>query len=117
MDVVGRILIIDDEPRWIEFAKGSLSKFVIDIASDAESALARLEHASYDLIIASSRRLDVLEVIAKQYPDKNNVLVATVRPTSREAISAYRLGALDYFVKTFLPGEVEDKVNGVIKKT
>ncbi len=115
MDVEGRILIIDDEPRWIEFAKGTLSKFTIDIAPDIESALDKLERDRYDLIIASSRRLDALEAVAEQYPDKKMV-VATVRPTPREAISAYRLGALDYFVKSFLSSDVVAKVSRFIKK-
>lgn len=115
MSTKGRILIIDDEPRWIEFAKGALDKFVIEVAPDLETALAKLEDNRYDLIIASSRRLNVLEVIAERYPDKRRV-VATVRPTTREAISAYRLGALDYFAKSFLPDDVSDKVSEAIKK-
>jgi DNA-binding NtrC family response regulator len=115
VSAVGRILIIDDEPRWIEFAKDALEKFKIEIAPDLETALAKLEDNRFDLIIASSRRLSVLEVIAERYPDKRMV-VATVRPTTREAINAYRLGALDYFAKSFLPRDVANKVNEAISK-
>jgi DNA-binding NtrC family response regulator len=115
MGIKSRILIIDDEPRWIEFAKGALEGFSIEVAPDLETALAKLEDNRYDLIIASSRRLHVLEVIARQYPDKRAV-VTTVRPTTREAINASRLGALDYFAKSFLSGDVADKVDEVISK-
>ena len=115
MSMKGRILIIDDEPRWIEFAKGALERFSIEVAPDLETALAKLEDNRYDLIIASSRRLNVLEIIAQRYPDKRTV-VATVRPTTREAINAYRLGALDYFAKSFLSGDVADKVDEAIRK-
>ena len=115
MSVQGRILIIDDEPRWIEFAKGALDRFSIEVAQDTETALAKLEDNCYDLIIASSRCLHVLEIVAERYPDKRMV-VATVRPTTREAISAYRLGALDYFAKSFLSRDVTDKVNEAIRK-
>ena len=115
MSIKGRILIIDDEPRWIEFAKGALERFSIEVAPDLETALAKLEDNRYDLIIASSRRLNVLEIITQQYPDKRTV-VATVRPTTREAINAYRLGALDYFAKSFLSCDVADKVDEAINK-
>ena len=87
-----RILIIDDEPRWIEFAKSDLNKFEIVVAPDTKTALAELEADQFDLVIASSRRLDVLEVIAQKYSDRR-VVVTTVQPTTQEALVAYRLGA------------------------
>ena len=59
----GRILIIDDEPRWIDFAKSDLSKFEIVVARDIETAIDELEADQFDLVIASSRRLDMLDTI------------------------------------------------------
>ena len=108
-----RILIIDDEPRWIDFAKNDLSKFEIVVALDAETALAELEANLFDLVIASSRRLDALEIIAKRYSDKR-VVVTTVQPTTHEALAAYRLGALRYFAKSFGRQDLLDRVREVI---
>ncbi len=95
-----RILLIDDEPRWINFAKSDLSKFEIVVVPDTKTALAELETGQFDLVIASSRRLDTLEAIARKYTDKR-VVVTTVQPTTQEALAAYRLGAIRYFTKSF----------------
>lgn len=108
-----RILIIDDEPRWIEFAKSDLDKFEIVVAPDTKAALAELEVDQFDLVIASSRRLDVLAVIAQKYSDKR-VVVTTVQPTTQEALAAYRLGAMRYFAKSFGHQDLFERVREVI---
>lgn len=108
-----RILVIDDEPRWIEFAKSDLSKFEIVVAPDTETALAELEADQFDLVIASSRRLDVLEVIAEKHSDKR-VVVTTVQPTTQEALVAYRLGAMRYFAKSFGRQDLFNRIREVI---
>lgn len=108
-----RILIIDDEPRWIEFAKSDLNNFEIVVALDTDTAIAELEADRFDLVIASSRRLDVLEIIAEKYSDKQ-VVVTTVQPTTQEALMAYRLGARRYFAKSFGPQDLFERIRDVI---
>jgi len=107
------ILIIDDEPRWIDFAKSDLNKFEIVVAPDTEIALTELEADQFDLVIVSSRRLDALEAIAEKYSDKR-VVVTTVQPTTQEALAAYRLGAMRYFAKSFSHRDLSDRVEEVI---
>lgn len=114
--MTARILIIDDEPRWIDSARCSLgTTFEVEVATDLEEALAKLKKDRYDLIVASSRRLDVLEAISKKFPAKR-VVVATGQPTTREAITMYRFGVLDYFAKDFRREIVSDKVREAIQK-
>jgi len=108
-----RILIVDSEIRWINFAKQDLDKFEIVIAPDSETALADLKADQFDLVIASSRRLDVLEVIAEKYSDKR-VVVTTMQPTTQEALTAYRLGASRYFAKSFGNQDLLERVKEVI---
>lgn len=60
-----RILIIDNEPRWLNFAKSDLDKFEIIVAPDADTALAELKKDQFDLVIASSSNLDVLSITAQ----------------------------------------------------
>ena len=108
-----RVLIIGDEPRWIDFVKSDLSKFEIVVAPDTETALAELEANRFDLVIASSRRLDALEIIARKYSDKR-VVVTTVNPTTQEALTAYRLGAIRYFAKSFSRRDLFNRVRDVV---
>jgi DNA-binding NtrC family response regulator len=111
-----RILIIDDEPRWLDFARDNLkAKFEVEVATNLKTALAKLQKDRYDLIIASSRHLDALKAISAQYPDKRFV-VATGQPTTRESITMYRLGALDYFAKDFRREVVFQKIYEAIQK-
>ena len=92
-----RILIIDDEPRWISFVRNNLGTlFEVEVATNLKVALTKLRENHYKLIIAGSRCLDILQIFNKKYPEKRFV-VATGQPTTREAIDVYRLGALDYF--------------------
>ena len=108
-----RILIIDNEPRWLDFAKNDLDKFEIVVASDSPAALSELKDDQFDLVIASSNNLDVLKEIAEKFSDKR-VVVTTVRPNTREALDAYRLGAMRYFPKSFSPRNLLDHVRAVI---
>jgi DNA-binding NtrC family response regulator len=114
--MIARILIIDDEPRWLEFARHGLgTKFEIDVATDLRTALARLKENKYDLIIASSRCTGVLETIRRRYPEKRMV-VATGQPTTSEAIDMYRFGAMDYFAKDLRVEVVSEKIREAINK-
>jgi DNA-binding NtrC family response regulator len=108
-----RVLVIDDEPRWIRFVENDLRGSEIVVAQNANTALDELEEDQFDLVIASSRRLDVLETIAEKYADKK-VIVTTVHPTTREALTAYRLGAKRYFAKSFGSCDLFDRVKEFI---
>jgi DNA-binding NtrC family response regulator len=108
-----RILLVDDEPRWINFAQDDLAKFEIVVARDAATALAELAADRFDLVIVSSRRLDVLKIISQKHPDKR-VIVMTIQPTNREALTAYRLGAMRYLPKSFGNHDLLHRVEEII---
>jgi DNA-binding NtrC family response regulator len=111
-----RILIIDSDPSWIEFAKSKLGKlFDVEVATDLETAMAKLEENRYDLVITSSGRMNVLEIIRKEHP-KKRVVVATQQSSVPEAIHTYRLGALDYFEKDLRQEVVSQKIQEAIRK-
>jgi len=95
-----RILIIDNEPRWINFAKSDLGGFDIVIAPDIDTAIKELEKDQFDLVIASSGYLAILEDISKRFSDKQ-VVVTTVKPSTQEALDAYDKGAIGYITKSF----------------
>jgi DNA-binding NtrC family response regulator len=108
-----RILIIDNEPRWLDFVKSDLHNFEFVIAPDAETALVELKKDKFELVINSSNNLEILETILKEYSVKH-VIVTTVRPSTREARDAYRLGAIRYFPKSFNPQNLFNHVKEVI---
>ncbi len=108
-----RILIIDDEPRWIDFVKNDLSRFEIVVASTIEEALKQLEDDQFDLVIASSGHLDIIKEIGEKYADKR-VIVTTVRPNTQEALNAYRLGAVRYFPKSFGSEDLLNRVRELL---
>jgi DNA-binding NtrC family response regulator len=110
------ILTIDDEPKWLAFIREQLGKmFNVEVASNLEATLSLLNKKTFDLIIASSRRQDVLKAINENYPQER-VIVATGQPTTKEAIETYRLGALDYFPKDFRAEVISAKVQEALQK-
>ncbi len=108
-----RILIIDDEPRWINFARNALNTFEVVVAADIEKAVAELEAGQFDLVIASSLRLEILEIIRQKFPDKR-VVVTTVQPTTQEALAAYRMGAIRYFPKSFSSQDLLSQITDIV---
>jgi DNA-binding NarL/FixJ family response regulator len=114
-NIIIRILIIDSEPRWIEFAKRDLGIFQIVVAKTEEEAIAELEEDQFDLVIASAASLDILKIISEKYSEKK-VVVTTVQPTTQEALQAYRLGAIRYFPKSFSQQDLLNSVKEVLPK-
>lgn len=108
-----RILIIDDEPRWINFAKHNLTSFEVVAVPNAEKALIQLKNRQFDLVIASSRQLSALETIKESYTEKPMV-VTTVDPSSQEAREAYHLGARSYFTKSFNHKDLLEQIEGAV---
>ncbi len=108
-----RILIVDNEPRWINFVTSTLDTYDIVVASDMMEALKELEDDHFELVIASSRCLDILEIIRERFADKQ-VIVTTIRPTTQEALEAFRKGAARYFTKTFNTQELLSHINDLI---
>jgi DNA-binding NtrC family response regulator len=110
-----RILIIDNEPRWIEFAQQDLVSFEIVVAHTDEEARAQLEQDQFDLVIASAGSIEILDLIAAHYSEKT-VVVTTVRPSTQEALRAYRSGAVRYFSKSFGHQDLLNNVKDVLPK-
>jgi DNA-binding NarL/FixJ family response regulator len=113
--VLVRILIIDSEPRWIEFAKRDLGVFEIVVAKTEEEAIAQLDEDQFDLVIASAASLEILKVISEKYSEKK-VVVTTVQPSTQEALQAYRMGAIRYFPKSFSQQDLLNNVKEVLPK-
>lgn len=109
-----RILIVDDEPRWLDFAQRDLAgQYEVDTATDTPTAVNKILARRYDLVIVSARRLDAVERIRRECTDQP-IIVTTLQQTTQEAARAYRLGAARYFSKSFGPSDLYRRVSELI---
>lgn len=99
-----RILVIDDEPRWIDFIQKQFGAFEIVIARSEEEAACRIHENRFSLVIANARWLNALKGMGKAFSQKysDKTVVVTVKPSIDEALQAYQVGAL-YTPKSFNP--------------
>ncbi|HET9334736.1 MAG TPA: sigma-54 dependent transcriptional regulator [Gemmatimonadota bacterium] len=102
-----RILVVDDE-ETIRMALGELLRsegHAVREAADGGEALAALEGAPADLVLADLRMpgmdgMRLLEAVRSGFPDSLVVLI-TAQGDERTAVQALKLGAYDYVPKPF----------------
>ena len=104
-----RILIVDDENQMRLSLSLILQKhnYRVDMAADAEEALARLGAHEYDLMFLDLNMpglsgIELLEEVHRLYPHMP-VLILTAHAALDSAIQAVRLGARDYLLKPIEP--------------
>ena len=101
---MARVLVVDDEPSVQESLRMVLKGVCdVDVASDADEALARAAAAPPDLIL-----LDLvmpgrsgLDVLAELPEPKPPVVVLSATRTLDTAVEAMKRGAVDYVTKPF----------------
>lgn len=100
-----RVLYIDDDPGLARLVQRTLVArgYEVEIASDAETGLARLAQPGIDLIaldhhLPGQTGLDLLPAI-RELPDAPPVIYVTGSEDSRVAVAALKAGAVDYVWK------------------
>ena len=102
-----RVLVVDDEAsiRDLLAKTLALAEYDVDVAPDGRSALERMRHVPYDLLIADLKMpgMDGLTVIreAKRYKADLPVIIITGFSTESSAIEAVNLGVAGYLTKPF----------------
>jgi len=121
-----RVLVVDDDQRvrtmvcWQLEADG----FVVTEADDGVAALAQIEHNRPDLVVLDLslpgvggldvlRRVREAEGAAVPLP----VIVLSGRSGETDRIIGLDLGADDYLVKPFSPGELAARVRSVLRRS
>ncbi len=101
----GRILVVDDEADIRESLETllSLEGYQVDLAQNAAEAIARFDHALYDLILLDlmlpdRSGMEVLEDIRRR-DHETPVFLITAFGSVEVAVDALKLGANDYFSK------------------
>ena len=111
-----RILIVDDESSMREMLRIVLKRdgYEVTVAENGKQAIAALEQDPVDLLLSDIRMPDVsgVEVLraAKELNSDIVVFMMTAFASTETAVEAMRLGAVDYFTKSFSMDELRLKV-------
>lgn len=118
---MSKILVVDDEPSVLSSIADMLSEQGYDVitADRGETALQRLEGDDPDLLICDIQMpgmngLDAFRILRKSHP-KLPVILMTAYGTTESAIEATKLGAFDYQLKPFDPGEMLQTVSRALE--
>ncbi len=119
--VKARLLIADDDWSAREVISNILTSegFAVETASDGEEAIAKLDQATYDLLITDLKMpkvegIQVLQHLAERHLSTIGI-VATGYGSIESAIAAMRLGAFDYLTKPFHIDEIRHVVNRALE--
>ncbi|MRR06154.1 MAG: sigma-54-dependent Fis family transcriptional regulator [Deltaproteobacteria bacterium] len=117
-----RILVVDDEISMREFLGILMERegYRVDLAESAESAITRLQSASYDLVISDVKMpgmdgLALLSQVKNLSPD-TAVIMVTAFSTAEYAVEAMKLGAYDYIAKPFNVEEIRIIVRNALDR-
>ena len=117
-----RILVVDDEEKITHVIRAYLEKegFAVETAADGMHALQLAQNRDYALIV-----LDLMlpglsgEEVTKRLRRAGNavpIIMLTAKGAEEEKILGLGLGADDYIVKPFSPGELVARVMAVLRR-
>jgi DNA-binding response OmpR family regulator len=111
-----RILVVDDEPRILEFVARGLEAegFAVDSAGDGAAALEAAERVAYDVVVLDLLlpRLDGLTVLRelRQRRPRLPIVILSARSDLATKLRGFQLGASDYLAKPFSLDELIARV-------
>jgi diguanylate cyclase (GGDEF)-like protein len=116
------MLIVEDEPRYLESTRLLLAQHVqaIDTAITAGQSFALLMQNSYDLALLDLHLPDgngheIMAYIREHQPDCR-VIIASGDSQIDAAIKSLRMGAYDYLRKPYEPEDLINTVRNVVRK-
>ena len=117
-----RILLVEDEHALASVLKHGLQEhgYAVDVAGDAEEALAFAESEPYDLIVLDVMLpdLDGFSVCRRLRAMRSSVpvLMLTARDSVEDRVVGLDSGADDYVVKPFDPRELLARVRALLRR-
>ena len=122
MEETLRILVVDDETIVTEVIERYLRRegYQVDVAADGQHGLDLARSLAPDLIVLDVMlpRLDGLEVCRRLRAESNvPIILLTAKGEETDKILGLGLGADDYVVKPFSPGELVARVKAVSRRT
>ena len=117
-----RILVVDDDGDVRSVLARSLGAdgYLVETVADGASARAALSNTPPDLVVldlglASEDGLDILTHLRRT--TDLPVILLTGRGEEQDRILGLKLGADDYLVKPFSPGELAARIASVLRRT
>jgi two-component system, OmpR family, response regulator ResD len=121
--VRGSVLVVDDEPTIGEVVCRYLDRAGYDsrVALDGPSALQKVAEQAPDLVVLDLMLpgvdgLEVMRRIRERGRDRTAIILLTAKGEESDRIVGLRLGADDYVVKPFSPGELVARVDAVLRR-
>lgn len=119
---MAKLLVIDDEPRIVDFLARAVSAhgFSVDRALGGAEGLARACAEPYDLVILDLRmpHVDGLAVLAGTLSvrPEQRVLVLSALADVETKVRALELGACDYLTKPFATAELLARIGAQLRR-
>jgi DNA-binding response OmpR family regulator len=121
--VRGSVLVVDDEPTIADVVSRYLERagYDVAVARDGKSALAQAAERRPDLVVLDLMLpgIDGLEVMRRLRDlerDRMAIVLLTAKGEESDRITGLRLGADDYVVKPFSPGELVARVDAILRR-
>lgn len=112
-----RVMILDDEPVVGKRLEPALAKhgFEVEVFTDPNEALARLDEAGFDIVVTDLRMEDVdgIQILEHVMSKSQNtrVILITGYATVEVAREALVKGAFDFIAKPFKPKDLRAVIN------
>ena len=116
------ILVVDDEINIRKTVARALGKRQYDVrtAVNGEEAVAMMDEEAPDIVLLDLKMpgLDGLEVLGeiRQRGISTHVVIITAYGTVDNAVEAMKLGAVDFLQKPFLPDDIRELVENILKR-
>ena len=121
--VRGSVLVVDDEPTIAEVVARYLERagYETQVAPDGPAALEaagerRVDLVVLDLMLPGIDGLEVMRRLRRGPGPAPAIILLTARGEESDRITGLRLGADDYVVKPFSPGELVARVDAVLRR-
>jgi DNA-binding response OmpR family regulator len=121
-ETTATVLVVDDDDAVRSMLSRALSAdgFVVTAAADGDQARVILARGEPDLVVLdlSLGEEDGLDILAQlRRSSEIPVILLTGRGEDHERILGLKLGADDYLVKPFSPGELAARITSVLRRT
>lgn len=122
MTTKGKILIVEDEKDLVRLLRYNLEKenYKVLSANDAETALSivrksKPELIMLDIMLPKMDGLEFLRILRKE--SQIPVVLLTAKRSEMDRILGLKLGADDYVVKPFSVGELQARIEALLRRS